>query len=227
MRGGEMPARQRIFLLAVIVVSTGLSLLMLGLAVCAPEPEPLDLGRQAPPPPSGVSAAAAIAAPEKTSVQLKSSINAARIIGRSLQIKGWVYVAGEETAGQKVYVQLVRHSGPVAHYAAQVEERPDVAAAFKNPLYGNAGFSALLPVGDTADIRACTVRLVVKPPAGFIPARLARLKGLQIRAARNCTDRRFRSCRLARLRECARTSSMTPIPTPSICLTSRTPDFIV
>jgi hypothetical protein len=79
---------------------------------------------------------------------------------------GWVYVTGQQTKGQKVYVQFEKPEGTVVHYLTMPMERPDVVAAFKNPLYNSSGFKALILLEDGLDINACKARFVVKNQSG-------------------------------------------------------------
>ncbi len=95
-----MSFRQNAFWIALTIVFAGLTLWILGLAVFAPKPEPLSMGREEVlPPPQAISTIAAIWPPGKESPAVKSFIDAGSLIGKYQKIKGWVYVAGQQTRG--------------------------------------------------------------------------------------------------------------------------------
>lgn len=56
-------------------------------------------------------------------------------------IRGWGYLKGRETAGQRVYLLLVDKTGRKFTYLSRPVSRPDVAEAFGDPRYKESGFS--------------------------------------------------------------------------------------
>ena len=100
--------------------------------------------------------------PDKKKPAVKIAIDTSCIVGKYQKITGWVFVAGQDTKGQEVYVQLKKPDGAVVNYSTLPIERPDVGAANNNPLYNASGFRALIPLKDGFDINSCTISLVVK-----------------------------------------------------------------
>ena len=75
---------------------------------------------------------------------------------------GWIYVTDQETRGQEVFLQVEKPDGEMVHYATTPIERADVANHFNNRLYEASGFSAFIPLDSILDLKACTIRLLVK-----------------------------------------------------------------
>ena len=95
-------------------------------------------------------------------------VNEERIEGKFVYryLSGWIYVSGQETRGQKVFIQFEKPDGTVVRHPTMPEERPDVGAFIKNALYDASGFSALIPLKNGSDITACTIRFVVENKNG-------------------------------------------------------------
>lgn len=63
-----------------------------------------------------------------------------------LKIVGWAFIDGLETADQSVYVRLLSEDGTTATYNTQSVSRPDVGKAYKNDIYNESGFKAVIPI---------------------------------------------------------------------------------
>lgn len=113
---------------------------------------------------------AGITIPKVESQAVKFLVDQTGVRGKGISayryITGWIYVADQQTKGQKVYVQFEKPDGTVVHYSTMSLERPDVGTYFKNQLYNSSGFSAIIPLNDDIDINDCTIRFVVKNKKG-------------------------------------------------------------
>lgn len=80
-------------------------------------------------------------------LQAKSSLDSANITAEGyLQIVGWSFVDGFDTTNQSVYIRLSNEDGTTATYNTQSVSRPDVGKAYKNDIYNESGFKAVIPI---------------------------------------------------------------------------------
>lgn len=63
-----------------------------------------------------------------------------------LQIKGWAFAAGLNSANQSVYIRLLYGNGDKVTYDTQSISRPDVGSSYNDHRYNNSGFRALIPI---------------------------------------------------------------------------------
>ncbi len=116
---------------------------------------------------AGISLASAIDPPSEESKKLNVHIDSSRKLGQYLAIKGWAYADGQETMGQKIYIQLDLPDGKAVHYSTLPVRRTDVGDHFQNSLYNESGFIALIPLTDGMDADPRTIRIVVKNRTGM------------------------------------------------------------
>ena len=85
-------------------------------------------------------------------IQAESSLDSANITAEGyLQIVGWSFVDGFDAADQSVYIRLSNDDGTTATYSTKSVLRPDVCTAYKNDLYNNSGFKAVIPEAEVPD----------------------------------------------------------------------------
>ena len=84
-------------------------------------------------------------------LKAKSNLDSAITAEGYLQINGWSFVDGFDTASQSVYIRLSNEDGTTATYSTQSLSRPDVGTAYKNDLYNNSGFKAVIPEAEVPD----------------------------------------------------------------------------
>lgn len=123
---------------------------------------------------AGISLASVIEQPPKESKKLNVHIDSKRKLGQYLAIKGWAYADGQETLGQQIYIQLDLSDGKAVHYSTSPIQRTDVGDHFKNSLYNESGFIALIPLTDGMDTDTHTMRIVVKNKTGMYKSAIFR-----------------------------------------------------
>ena len=84
-------------------------------------------------------------------LKAKSNLDSAITAEGYLQINGWSFVDGFDTASQSVYIRLSNEDGTTATYSTQSYYRYDVGTAFKNIIYDKSGFTAIIPKDELQD----------------------------------------------------------------------------
>jgi hypothetical protein len=144
-----------------------LNLLVLLLAGNTPQPAPI-----------GIAADIALSPPDNTSIRfidqpgsasplVRTFLDNQQVIGGYYILKGWAYVANQDTRGQEIFVRIQKPDGSSVHYSTTPETRLDVGAAFKNPLCNQSGFTAAIPLEPGLNLGACSIVLVVKNKDGL------------------------------------------------------------
>ncbi len=84
--------------------------------------------------------------------QARNSIDSVNITTEGyLQIVGWSFIDGLDASDQSVYVRLSYDKGTTTTYSTQSVLRRDVGKVFKNDLYNNSGFKAVMPADEVPD----------------------------------------------------------------------------
>lgn len=85
-------------------------------------------------------------------IQTKNNLDSANITEEGyLQINGWAFIEGLDTADQSVYLRLTYDDGSIDIYDTQAVTRPDVGLAYKSDLYNNSGFKAVISADEVID----------------------------------------------------------------------------